>query len=76
MAAAPRWEPRPLTAADYAEARDAASRATLRAAAEARAEGVETAATGPIQVPGRIIFQDGALDVDRAIAARRRAAGN
>jgi hypothetical protein len=72
---APRWEPRPLTATDYAEARRAAAQATRRAAEEARAEGVETAATGQIKVPGRIIFAEAALDLDRAIAARRKAAG-
>jgi hypothetical protein len=75
VSGAPRWEPKPLTSADYAQARRAAARATQRAAEEARAEGVETAATGQIRVPGRIIFSDGALDLDRAIAARRRAAG-
>jgi hypothetical protein len=76
MPNAPRWEPRPLTAADYAQARRAAEQATRRAAEEARAEGLETAATGQIKIPGRVIFSEDALDLDRAIAARRRAAGS
>jgi SWI/SNF-related matrix-associated actin-dependent regulator 1 of chromatin subfamily A len=76
MSGAPRWEPKPLTATDFAQARRAAAQATQRAAAEARAEGLETAATGEIPIPGRVIFSDGALDLDRAIAARRRAAAS
>jgi hypothetical protein len=75
MPNAPRWEPKPLTSADYAQARRAATEATRRAAEQARAEGVETAATGQLKVPARVIFSDDALDLDRAIAARRRAAG-
>ncbi|MDR2113877.1 MAG: hypothetical protein LBO75_01205 [Bifidobacteriaceae bacterium] len=76
MAGAPRWEPKPLTAADYAEARRAAASATARAAQEARAEGLESAATGKIKIPERVIFADDALNIDRAITARRRAASN
>jgi hypothetical protein len=75
MPGAPKWEPKALTALDYAQAREAAARATQRAAAESRAEGVETSATGEIKVPDRVVFADAALDLDRAIAARRRAAG-
>jgi hypothetical protein len=74
VSGAPRWEPKPLTASDFAQARRAAALATQRAADEARAEGVETAATREIPIPGRVIFSDGALDLERAIAARRRAA--
>jgi hypothetical protein len=76
MSGAPKWEPRQLTDLDYAQARQAAAAARERAAAEARAEGVETAATGELRIPGRVVFADGALDLDRAIAARRRAAGH
>lgn len=75
MPGAPKWEPKALTALDYAHARDAATRATRQAAAEALAEGVETAATGEIRIPGRVVFSEDAIDLDRAIAARRRAAG-
>jgi hypothetical protein len=75
MPDAPKWEPRGLTDLDYAQARQAATKATERAAAEARAEGVELAVTGELKIPGRVVFADGALDLDRAIAARRRAAG-
>ncbi|MDR2347936.1 MAG: hypothetical protein LBD90_04830 [Bifidobacteriaceae bacterium] len=75
MPGAPKWEPKPLTATDYAQARAAATRATQRAAAESLAEGVATSVTGEIKIPGRIVFAEAALDLDRAIAARRRAAG-
>ncbi|MDR2373149.1 MAG: hypothetical protein LBD77_03415 [Bifidobacteriaceae bacterium] len=75
MPGAPKWEPEALTALDYAKAREAAARVTQRAAAEALAEGLETPATGPIKIPGRVVFAEDALDLDRAIAARRRAAG-
>ncbi|MDR0592983.1 MAG: hypothetical protein LBG60_06955 [Bifidobacteriaceae bacterium] len=75
MPGAPKWEPKALTALDYAQARESAARLTRRAAAEALAEGVETAASGEIKIPGRVVFAEDALDLDRAIAARRRAAG-
>jgi hypothetical protein len=75
MPGAPKWEPKALTALDYAQAREAAARATQRAAAESLAEGVETAATGEIKIPDRVVFAEAALDLNRAIAARRRAAG-
>jgi hypothetical protein len=75
MPGAPKWEPKALTALDYAQARQAAVRATQQAAADALAEGVETAVTGEVKIPGRVVFSEDAIDLDRAIAARRRAAG-
>jgi hypothetical protein len=72
---AARWEPKQLTAVDYARASEAAFRATEQAAREARAAGEthpETSATG---LPTRVIFTEGALDLDRALAKRRAAGG-
>jgi hypothetical protein len=37
---------------------------------------LESAATGKIKIPERVIFADDALNIDRAITARRRAASN
>jgi hypothetical protein len=87
MSPSPRWEPKALTALDYARARDAAARAAERAAEEARAEGSkvsEDAAVaglggspqgGRAKLPPRVVFTDNALDLDRAIVSRRRAVG-
>jgi hypothetical protein len=75
MSGAPRWEPKPLTALDYRQAQEAAARVTEQAAQNARAEGVEPVAANRPKVPRRVIFSEGALDLDRAIASRRRAAG-
>jgi hypothetical protein len=76
MSGAPRWEPKALTAADYDQAEAAAAAETRRAAAAARAEGLETVVTGEIRIPGRVVFAEDAIDLDRAIRARRRAAGD
>jgi hypothetical protein len=53
-------------------------RATEAAEEAARAEGMSGAAprTGSITLPPRVIFDAAAIDLDAALAKRRRAAGN
>jgi hypothetical protein len=60
---AERWEPKPLTEADYEAARAAAARLTAASPEE----------TGRIALPPRVIFGESVLDVDTAITKRRAA---
>jgi hypothetical protein len=58
---AERWEPKPLTEADYEAAREAAARLTSAGPDQ----------TGRIALPPRMIFGESAIDVDTAINKRR-----
>jgi hypothetical protein len=62
-APAERWEPKPLTEADYEAARAAADRLTAAGPEE----------TGKIALPPRVIFGESAIDIDTAINTRRAA---
>jgi hypothetical protein len=72
------WEPKALSDQDYEAARQAALRATDAAVAQARAAGLdesETPTGGLNALPPRVIFTEGAIDLERAMETRRRAVG-
>jgi len=70
---AARWEPKELTAADYAQASQTALRVTEEAAEQARQAGLTHPETASGGLPARRIFNDKGIDLDQALNRRRTA---